>query len=209
MTETSLRLAYLADFQLKLFKIIGDMHENIASSLNNLVKSSQHEAIDKLSEVELALNAFFLTPLYLMPKKPYFNEVYNYHSAFIVHHWDAGNLVLHSIISCLSCVYGAAYSELRVALETILNGAIYDCLAHPTFRKNIKNLISIQGFKGARSFKDLINVLGDKDYEISASILDIIEDEQIIPEASPSRLINQLRDWELLSKKEVAFYMKY
>jgi hypothetical protein len=207
MTEKYFYPIHLADFQLRLFRIIGDMHKNIASSLNKLAKSFP-ESINKLSKTELALEAFYLTPLYIMPKKPYFNKVFNYHSAFIVYHWDAKNLISHSIISCLSSIYGAAYSELRMALESILNGAIYDCLAHSAFRENVNILTSIKGFQGAKSFKDLIKILEnldterEKDFEISVSILDIIVDNQIIPEASPSRLINQLKDWEILNKDE-------
>lgn len=204
MTEKYFYLSHLADFQLRLFRIIGNMHKNIALSLDELAKSFP-EGIEKLSKTELALEAFYLTPLYIMPEKPYFDEVFHYHSAFIVYHWDARNLISHSIISCLSSIYGAAHSELRMALESILNGAIYDCLARPVFRENANTLISIEGFQGAKSFKDLIKILENKDFEISASILDIVVNNQIIPEASPSKLINQLKDWGILSKDEANY----
>lgn len=209
MTKENLRIYNLADFQLKLFHFIGDMMKNIASSLDKLAKSDPIEAIDKMSKLELAFESLYLTPVYIMPEgKPHFDEVYNYHGAFVVHHWDATNIIRHSMISCLSGIYGAAYSELRIALETFLNGAVYDCIAHPTFRKNTKKLVSIEGFQGAKSFEELLKLLGQKDLKKSASILDIIIENKIVPSASPSKLIVQLEDWQLINKKEAALLHK-
>ena len=200
--DALLKLSDVADFHLRLFNLIGEIQKSISASLTKLSIDSPNDYVELFHRAEVALRSLYLTPACLIPREPHFEEVYDYHSAFIVHHWDSAYLIQHSIISCLSGFYGAAYSELRVALETFLNGVIYDCLAHPDFRNNVEKLIKIKGFRGSKSFKELIDILGSRDLENSAEILDLVIKEGIQPKASPSRYMEQLKLWNLLGDRE-------
>jgi len=200
--NTLSKLSNVVDFYLRLFNLIGEIQKDISLSLTKLSSDRPDDYIEQFHRTEVALRSLYLTPPYLIPREPHSDEMYYYHSAFIVHHWDSAYLIQHSIISCLSGVYGAAYSELRVAFETFLNGVIYDCLAHPNFRNSAEKLRKIKGFRGSKSFKELIDILGSRDLENSAEILDLIIKEEIQPKASPSRYIEQLKLWNLLGDRE-------
>ena len=197
-----LKLSDVADFHLRLFDLIGEIQKGISSSLRELATNRTDDYVELFHRTEVALRSLYLTPAFLIPQEPHSEEVYYYHAAFIVHHWDSAYLIQHSIIACLSGFYGAAYPELRVALETFLNGVIYDCLAHPNFRNNAEKLRKIKGFRGSKSFKELIDILGDRDLENSVKILDLVIEEGIHPKASPSRYIEQLKLWNLLGDQE-------
>ncbi|RLC34276.1 MAG: hypothetical protein DRZ76_03005, partial [Candidatus Nealsonbacteria bacterium] len=54
----------------------------------------------------------------------------------------------------------------------------------------------------SKSFKELIDILGDRDLENSAKILDLVVKEGIHPKASPSRYMEQLKLWNLLGDQE-------
>jgi len=200
--EALLKLSDVADFHLRLFDLIGEIQKGMSSSLRELATNRPDDYVELFHRAEVALRSLYLTPPFLIPKEPHSEEVYYYHAAFIVHHWDSAYLIQHSIISCLSGFYGAAYPELRVALETFLNGVIYDCLARPHFRSNAEKLRKIKGFRGSKSFKELIDILGDRDLENSVKILDLVIEEGIHPKASPSRYIEQLKLWNLLGDQE-------
>ncbi|WP_338248384.1 hypothetical protein [Pyrodictium abyssi] len=164
------------------------------------------EIIDNLMS---AMNSSGELIVGLMPSKnvcneEIFNEFWQLHTALIVYHYDAVMLMRYSLLSALTGYYSVAFSELRNALESVIRGIIFDLLAIPQYRKNAVNLKKINGFKAAKSFKELLELIekeiGDSRIVPSAYLFDLMESKltDFNPSAAFAKLLEQLKNWGII-----------
>jgi len=134
-------------------------------------------------------------------------DFWNLHAALIIYHLEALMLLKHSLLSAFTGYYSAASIELRSAMESVVRGVVFDLLAIPEYRKNVKELQKIKGFRGAKSFPELIELLekrlGDKRSKVSVEIFDMIDKEleEFNPESAFTKLLLQLKDWGVIDDK--------
>lgn len=112
----------------EVFKhILGELGiENLSTSL---VKCDY----DKLRKAHNSIHMFIYIPVLCFPEERR-DVSWHQHSAFIIYQWEAFYTAHRALIEALSGYYNAAYSLLRVTLELILKGALWECLAHRKYR---------------------------------------------------------------------------
>jgi Holliday junction resolvase RusA-like endonuclease len=91
-------------------------------------------------------------------------------SAFLICHWEVFHQLHRSLFEALSGYYNTAYVILRSALELLIKGAFWECLAHESFRDKATLLQKAKGKR--RSVKDWIDSL----IEAESSVKNVLED---------------------------------
>jgi len=108
----------------------------------SLDKALQDNMIDVLKETSLLPNlmrAYISTIgiLIIHKNKRRYNEIFQRHFALIVYHEDSVYLLENSLLNALTAHYGAAYINLRPAMETAVKGVLLDSLILQEVRHRI------------------------------------------------------------------------
>ena len=176
-------------------------------NIPNIAISLQRCDFEKMRKAHDSIHEFMLIPTGLINS----NEDFQAKSAFLIYHSEAFDQAHRSLLEALLGYYNAAYTLLRNALELILKGAFWECMAHKKYRDRAE-IIKKTGTKIGNSKKTLIDRLSERirqkpsieeDLEkTSAGIYDIIsplfEDEtlrKIVP--SVRSIVEQLENWEI------------
>jgi hypothetical protein len=101
-------------------------------------KKSAQIAGDKIVVADAAWRQLCLIPIDLLktPNGQIDKDVHNSVDAFLLYHWDAGQMAGISLGNALCGQYNAGFTLLRSFLELILNGAFFQCLAQKVLREN-------------------------------------------------------------------------
>ena len=195
-----------------ILSLYGKRIQKVSQNLVELPDSQNiHDVLKLLSNAGSSLRLLNRVPRNLIPrtdvnKEELSLEFLNAHSVFIAYHWDSMVLLEHALVSAFTGFYTAARIEMRSALEDAVEGAIFNLLTIPKYRKNAEELRKIKGFgSNAVGFKELINLLDEefKDTrpDISMSIFDKIDKKlkRFNPEAKFHKMLLQLKCWELIS----------
>lgn len=134
-------------------------------------------------------------------------------SAFLTYQWEAFHQAHRSLLEALSGYYNAAYVLLRSALELVVKGAFWECLAHERFRENATQLQLEKGKGKRKSVKDWVDALIECEpsvkndlEETSAAIFDktaiLFTDQafqrQFVHIPSFPVIIRQLIEWQIV-----------
>jgi len=209
------KLAHVVDSISYFIKMLSEMMEKLYESIEALPPqfSSTIGAAKVLSNAFDSLGHLANITANILSSKNSCKKLYDkfllyLHSALLYHYYEATMLLKHSLLSAFTSYYSLAYSELRMSMETLVRGLIYDLLAIPRYRKNAEELFKIKGYKNAKGFPELLNIinkkLGDNRPELSATILDIIDNElqDFNPKSTFTKLISQLKAWSIIGNDE-------
>ena len=96
------------------------------------------------------------------------------HFALIIYHEDSVYLLENSLLNALAAHYGAAYINLRPAMEAMIKGLFFDSL---TLEKNRKMILgeSIRFYRDMKNIIRLIEIIDEEKPLDSAEVLDIID----------------------------------
>ena len=190
------------DFITYLFGIISEHIKGIRRNLSELPEILPSQSIlSPLGHLSDSITTLDQIGFFIPSNQQCENEFktfFDYHSALIVYYDEFRMLIRHSLISAFTGHYSVAYVELRMALESIVRGIIFDLLAVPDYRNKAEILLGIKGFKSSPSFKELITLLSEtkgSERFSSVSIFDIIDRKlkEFNPEASFAKLLKQIK----------------
>ena len=176
-------------------------------NIPNIAISLQRCDFEKMRKAHDSIHEFMLIPTGLINS----NEDFQAKSAFLIYHSEAFDQAHRSLLEALLGYYNAAYTLLRNALELILKGAFWECMAHKKYRDRAE-IIRKTRAKIGNSKKTLIDWLSDiirqkppieEELEkTSAGIYDkispLFEDEtlrKVVPNVKS--IVKQLADWEI------------
>ena len=176
-------------------------------NIPNIAISLQRCDFEKIRKAHDSIHEFMLIPTGLINS----NEDFQAKSAFLIYHSEAFDQAHRSLLEALLGYYNAAYTLLRNALELILKGAFWECMAHKKYRDRAE-IIRKTRAKIGNSKKTLIDWLSDiirqkppieEELEkTSAGIYDkispLFEDEtlrKVVPNVRS--IVEQLADWEI------------
>jgi len=176
-------------------------------NIPNIAISLQRCDFEKMRKAHDSIHEFMLIPTGLINS----NEDFQAKSAFLIYHSEAFDQAHRSLLEALLGYYNAAYTLLRNALELILKGAFWECMAHKKYRDRAE-IIRKTRAKIGNSKKTLIDWLSDiirqkppieEELEkTSAGIYDkispLFEDEtlrKVVPNVIS--IVEQLADWEI------------
>ena len=176
-------------------------------NIPNIAISLQRCDFEKMRKAHDSIHEFMLIPTGLINS----NEDFQAKSAFLIYHSEAFDQAHRSLLEALLGYYNAAYTLLRNALELILKGAFWECMAHKKYRDRAE-IIRKTRAKIGNSKKTLIDWLSDiirqkppieEELEkTSAGIYDkispLFEDEtlrKVVPNVRS--IVEQLADWEI------------
>ena len=190
----------------------GDFREAFSHCLKelnipNIAISLQRCDFEKMRKAHDSIHEFMLIPTGLINS----NEDFQAKSAFLIYHSEAFDQAHRSLLEALLGYYNAAYTLLRNALELILKGAFWECMAHKKYRDRAE-IIRKTRAKIGNSKKTLIDWLSDiirqkppieEELEkTSAGIYDkispLFEDKnlrKVVPNVRS--IVEQLADWEI------------
>ncbi len=211
-------LAGALDFIESMFDIVTNLFKKMHESLKKFPEKSELlprviYSMNVLREIRSIVVALLPT---LLPSKEVDEELstrYWYKHAVIAYHWrEVWHLYDLSVLSTFAGAYALVRTILRLVLETTLWGVVYDALAQYEYRKSAVKLRILRAYKiDSETFKsiffaDFINklceVVGSRDLDNSAEVLDLLEDEKLEPKTDMGRLLEQLVDWGLLTRDE-------
>ena len=208
------KVAYTIDFIMYLVRMVTELMKKLCDSVDSLPSTfSTIASVMTVNDTYDALICFTrlatgLTPSEKICSKVQCEKFLRLHSAFMYYYYDALMLLNHSLLSAFTSYYSTAYSELRASLESMVRGIIFDFLTIPEYRREVKELLKIKGFKGAKGFPELLNML-DKELgytrpEVSAKIFDIIDKKlkDFNPRATFVGLLRQLREWSIIDDED-------
>ena len=211
--EFYIKVASSIDFILYIIKYASQNINRLAENLSELPEPYMTPAAAEiLDNVKKSIFLFRRLSTSLIPSETLCNEdiknaFLNLHSAYIAYHYDALILLEHSLFSALMGYYTAAYIELRSILEDVIRGIIFDLIAVPKYREEVKELIKIKGYENTDSmgFDKLLllleNKLKNNRPELSVIIFDIINNElkNFNPKTSFAKLLKQLKQWDIIN----------
>jgi len=134
-------------------------------------------------------------------------------SAFLTYQWEAFHQAHRSLLEALTGYYNAAYVLLRSALELVVKGAFWECLAHEKFRENATQLQLDKGKGKRKSVKEWVDALIEREpsirkdlEETSAAIFDKIAllfsdpqfQKQFVQIPPVSVIVAQLIEWQIV-----------
>lgn len=166
-------------------------------------KQSEQIAGDKFLVAEEAWRQFCLIPIDFLqtPGGQVDRNIHNSINAFLLYHWDAGNMAGLSLGNSLSGQYNAGFTLLRSTLELILNGALFQCLAQRQHRENPSpNLEPIDSLRMLTTHLSTVIRELEMDPEMesnSVAIFNILRGDwmQYVFSLKTSSVIQQLADW--------------
>lgn len=171
-------------------------------------KKSEQIAGDKLITAEAAWKQLCFIPIEFLkaPDGQIDKDIYNSINAFLLYHWDPGQMAGLSLTNASSGQYNAGFTLLRSFLELIINGAFFQCLAQKELRKNPS--INIEPNDSLRLLVTHLSTaireseVDDSEIEKnSMAIFDILRGEwvQYAFSLKTSSIIQQLSDWGIFN----------
>lgn len=171
-------------------------------------KKSAQIAGDKIVVAEAAWRQFCLIPIDLIktPNGHVDKDVHNSVDAFLLYHWDAGQMAGISLGNALSGQYNAGFTLLRSFLELIINGAFFQCLAQTVLRENASTHLEPNDSLRllVTHLSTVIQESDTDDSEIaknSMAVFDILRGDwmQYAFSLKTSSIIQQLADWGIFN----------
>lgn len=169
------------------------------------VKPSLQEKLSDIQSVHNSIHEFIYLMALLAPSSSDKEASWDWHSksAFLVYQWEVFNYAHRSHCEALCTYYNIAFVLLRIAFESLIKGAFWECLSHRGFRENspILDRSKCQIKEWLKMVFEKAPDIEDKLEETSAVIYDkispIIEDFVFRP--SIRTMISQLDDWGMFS----------
>ncbi|MDY9924379.1 DUF5677 domain-containing protein [Methanobacterium sp.] len=169
--------------------------------LDNIYYSLSKGDLNKIKDLHYAIHAFGSLPKSIINTESDFQSK----SALLIYQHETYERVHESFISALSGHYNSAYTLLRNALELLIKGAFWECIAHKKYRMHLKSETR-KGNATLRKFIDDLIEKEDSEIEnkleiISTYIYDVIDfynlngKEVYVPNISD--IIDQLAEWNM------------
>ncbi len=175
----------------------------------NIADSLRVGDFERIRKAHDSIHELLLLPLSLLSSG---KVTWHAKSAFLTYQWEAFHLAHRAFIEALAGYYNAGYTLLRSALELLVRGAFWECMAHKGFRSRAKVLDEDRQKYRKISIKDWVDELIRSDpsieeslEETSASIFDkvapILENDELrecIRLPSFSVIVKQLVEWDII-----------
>jgi hypothetical protein len=185
-------------------------HTKKEIGLSNL-RISLDSNYDVIQKAHDSIHEFVYLGVLCLPNLP--GVSWHSKSAFLTYQWEAFHQTHRSFLEALTGYYNAAYGLLRSALELVVKGAFWECLAHERFRGNTARL-QLDKDKGKRkSVKDWVDALIEREpsvendlEETSAAVFDKIAilfgdrafQRQFVHIPSFRVIIQRLIEWQII-----------
>ncbi|MGV9170774.1 MAG: hypothetical protein ACOC38_12640 [Promethearchaeia archaeon] len=145
--------------------------EMVSAELEIMDRAFQEslESFNQVNDTPNPLRLYKLLLTFLFIEQESFSEYYDEHNLFFLYFWESWDSLRASCVTAFSFGYSAAFSLLRIHLETVIRGAFYDLIRKTEYRESSK-AISITPSGLDFSFRDLLEERIQSDSAFSSNL---------------------------------------
>ena len=204
-------LTGVADYFEMMFDYLARMFSKFNESMKKFPKEDAITSLKAMSRLRSLYSVLMLSfPCFVIPpekkskREKVKEERLSRHGALTYYHWEAAKELPHAILLAFSGLYATSNALLRICVESLMWGIIYDALAKYEYRARVtKSFREMKVEKPNGKWKtmgEFLDFLGKNDVG-SAELLDMLEGYERKPNIRDC--MYQLKEWSLLEESEL------